>query len=204
VSPLDISSSRNQRWLAKEFASSLAQSHRSTRNDVHSYVEFAQHLSEIEGPEPDPSFRAALRHRLLHELIADELVPEHDELALRRDDRARRRGGSHCFERAPREPLIAAASTVLVVCGGAVGLSQDSSQALPGDVLYPVKPFFETGEVALPETIIDFNEATTEAGNLILQQSPRRRDRPGGRLGVSRLQYGVANCAGRDRAKRRQ
>jgi hypothetical protein len=208
VSPLDISSSPNQRWLAKEFASSLEQSHRSTRNDVHGYVEFAHHLGETEGPEPDPSFRAALRHRLLHELIEDELVPQYDELALRRDERTRRKGGSHCFERAPREPWIAAASTVLVVCGGAVGLSQDSSQALPGDVLYPVKRFFETGELALansadgqarelmeqaterldearqlvnvheihaqhalPETLIDFNEATTEAGNLIVQQS---------------------------------
>ncbi len=208
MSPLDFSSSPNQRWLAKEFASSLEQSHRSTRNDVHGYVEFARHLGEIEAPEPDPSFTAALRHRLLHELIEDELVPQYDELALRRDERTRRKGGSHCFERAPREPWIAAASTVLVVCGGAVGLNQDSSQALPGDVLYPVKRFFETGEMAmadsvdgqarelmeqaaarldearqlvevheihaqqaLPETIIDFNEATTEAGNLIVQQS---------------------------------
>jgi hypothetical protein len=208
VSPLDISSSPNQRWLAKEFASSLEQSHRSTRNDVHGYVEFAHHLGETEGPEPDPSFTAALRHRLLHELIEDELVPQYDELALRRDERTRRKGGSHCFERAPREPWIAAASTVLVVCGGAVGLSQDSSQALPTDVLYPVKRFFEGGEMALadsasgqarelmeqaterldearqlvkvhevhaqqalPETIVDFSEATTEAGNLIVQQS---------------------------------
>ncbi|HYJ69730.1 MAG TPA: DUF5667 domain-containing protein [Nocardioidaceae bacterium] len=208
MSPLDISSSPNQRRLAKEFASSLEQSHRSTRNDVHGYVEFAQHLSETEGPVPDPSFREALRHRLLHELIEDELVPQHDELALRRDERTRRKGGSHCFERAPREPWIAAASTVLVVCGGAVGLGQDSSQTLPGDVLYPVKRFFESGELALanstdgqarelmdqaterldearelvqdneihskqalPETIVDFNEATTDAGNLIVEQS---------------------------------
>jgi hypothetical protein len=206
VSPLDISSSPNQRWLAKEFANSIVQTHRSTRVDVHGYVEFAKHLAETEGPEPDPDFRAALRHRLLHELIEDELLPRQDELAMRRDQRGRRKGGSHCFERAPREPWIAAASTVLVVCGGAIGLGQDSSQALPGDALYPVKRFFESGEMAiagsssdqarelmeqaserleearqlvtmddlharqaLPATIVDFNEAATEAGAVVIE-----------------------------------
>src|SRR5690606_7807981 len=101
---------------------------------------------------------------------------------------------------------IAAASTVLVVCGGALGLGHESSQALPTDSLYPVKRFFESGEMAvagspaeqarelmeqaaerldearqlvttdeihaqqaLPATITDFNEATADAGELVLE-----------------------------------
>jgi Domain of unknown function (DUF5667) len=167
VSPLDVSSSPNQRWLAKEFASSLEQSHRTTRQDVHGYVELAKHLSESPGPEPDPDFRAALRHRLLHELVEDELLPRQDELAVRRDDRVRRKGGSHCFERSPREPWIAAASTVLVVCGGAVGLGQNSGEALPSDVLYPVKRFFEAGEMAIA------NSPEGQARELMEQASER-------------------------------
>lgn len=208
MSPLDVSSSPNQRWLAKEFANSFEQNHRSIPHEVHAYVEFAKHLSETEGPEPDPAFRAALRHRLLHGLIEDQLVPESDQLAQRREGRARRGGGTHCFERAPREPWIAAASTVLMVCGGAIGIGHESSQAEPDDVLYPVKRLFESGEMALagspdgqarelmeqagerlgearelvrtdeihaqqalPETIVDFNEATADAGDIVVEQS---------------------------------
>ena len=110
----------------------------------------------------DDRFRAELRIQLLaaahDELRESDAVPSAYEVATRAPVRQRR---------------LAAAAAALVLVGGTTGVAAASQQALPGDVLYPVKRAMESAELQLAGTAFAH-------GSELLEQATTRLDEVGG------------------------
>ena len=133
-------------------------------------VDLALQLRTL-APEPPPGFTLALRERLMVVAVERELdlaTPPGDSQPTEPVRPTLRRPPA----RAPRPSTVAPAlasalATVLVVGGGAVGLTAVSSQSQPGDLLYPVKRGVESVALVL--------QGDPEAeGLILLEQSATR------------------------------
>ena len=126
--------------------------------------------------EPPAQFLGTLR-----ELVMAAAVEREAHLAARAGDLAQAGGGPSAHGRheepppaARRRPrgrgrraLATSVASVLVTSGTAVGISAASAQALPGDLLYPVKRGIEQVDLAL--------QRSTEAKGLVLLEHAATR-----------------------------
>jgi Domain of unknown function (DUF5667) len=119
--------------------------HRPAYERVRNYVDLADLVRESAGSTARPDFVSDLRAELMA-AAADELqpaddlrsppeTPRDDDRAVARPTRLRRR--------------LTAAASAFVVVGGTLGLVAASAQAMPGDMLYPVKRATERVELLL-------------------------------------------------------
>lgn len=146
-------------------------------------VELSTQLRTL-APQPPPGFVQALRERLMVAAFERELdlVTAERELDLTSPEPSPQRSR-------PRPALIgpalaSALATVLMVGGGAVGLTAVSAQSQPGDMLYPVKRGVERVDLALqgsPEAaglvLLDHaGTRLTELEGLLSGGRPDRRD----------------------------
>lgn len=114
-------------------------------------------------PTPDPAFREALRNQILTAPVPTA-APMPPELGVAEKVRrfVEQRGPE--LVQSGRAVTAAAAGAALVATGGAFGVAQ---QALPGDLLYPVKDATEDLRLA-------FTSGTQERGLLHLQFAEER------------------------------
>jgi hypothetical protein len=125
----------DQAWEAR------AHTHRSPSDDeVSRLVTFAEQLCEAAVAEPSAEFRYALRTQLMTE-AATVLAPADPRTA--RPHRSPVRTPSFGFRR-----RLAGATAAFVTAGGFVGLVGASAEALPGEMLYPIKRGVENVELA--------------------------------------------------------
>jgi Domain of unknown function (DUF5667) len=135
--------SRLSRRDVEDFAAAVdgratAGRHGPAYDRIQEFVDVAEFVRESSGPTARRDFVADLRAELMTAAV-DELKPaptgSRRERATRETARLRRR-------------LTAAASTFVVV-GGSFGLVAASAQAVPGDMLYPVKRATERVELMI-------------------------------------------------------
>ncbi|QWZ07189.1 hypothetical protein KRR39_17150 [Nocardioides panacis] len=88
------------------------------------------------GATPRDAFAAELRERLMAE-AATVLTPQHAALALPPRTRGK------------RERRLVAVATATVLLGGTAGMATAAQDAMPGEVLYPVKRGIEQAEAGL-------------------------------------------------------
>ena len=137
------------------------------------------------GEHLDPSLDAPLRlvqvlraappvninDRFRTELRIQLLAAAHHELGERDVGPATRSG---VVTTAPvHQRRLAAAASALVLVGGTTGVAAASQQALPGDVLYPVKRMVESAELQLASSAFAH-------GSELLEQATTRLDEVGG------------------------
>jgi hypothetical protein len=112
---------------------------------VRELVDIAARVRETSVQPARPEFVAALRTQLMA-AAADEL-PSVDESAPQNAVVRRHRAPAQVRVRR----RLTAAATAFVVAGGSFGLVAASAQAMPGDMLYPVKRATERVELVLHE-----------------------------------------------------
>jgi hypothetical protein len=134
-------------------------------------LETASRLAAVPVVEPRVEFRDSLRARLM-EAAAVELpaqaaatagpgtVGTGPAVVIGDDVRAARR----------RRRLVAAA-TGLVLVGGGTGVAAASEQALPGDMLYPIKRTIEAAEVSLARGASDEGRALLDRAGTRLDEA---------------------------------
>jgi hypothetical protein len=138
------------RRRAEELSRALAGEPVAADARLQELLDTVSRLAAVPLVEPRAGFRESLRVRLM-DVAAAELPGQaaltdadageaHDETVVVDDPRAARR----------RRRLVAAA-TGLVIVGGGAGVAAASEQALPGDMLYPVKRTLESAQVTLAQ-----------------------------------------------------
>ena len=167
----------DQAWEAR------AHTHRSPLDDeVSRLVACAEQLCEAAVAEPSPEFRYALRTQLMTE-AATVLAPE--ETRTVRPHRPPLRTPSYGFRR-----RLAGATAAFVTAGGFVGLVGASAEALPGEMLYPVKRGVENVELAFHKDdsargeyrLAQASERLAEARRLTDDGSPQSSEHVAGAL----------------------
>lgn len=149
-------------------------------DEVAGLVACAEQLCEAAVAEPTPEFRSALRTQLMAE-ASTVLAPTPASTASTRTApvRAPRRTTSHGFRR-----RLAGLTAALVSSAGFVGLVGASAEALPGEMLYPVKRSVENVELAFHKDDVDrgefrleqASERLAEARRLTEEGSPKDRE----------------------------
>lgn len=155
------------RKRAEEFAAAV--DHPSTaRPELAELVGVVDSLRAVEAPSPRPDFTAALRERLV--VAAAETLTQ-DAAQERRLTLPARPTGR-------RERRLAAAATALVLAGGSAGMAAASQQALPGEVLYPIKRGIEdaradlaSGDAAKGRTLLDQADGRLAETRSLLDES---------------------------------
>jgi hypothetical protein len=160
-----------------------ARRHRAPWDDeVALLVACAEQLCEAAVVEPSAEFRSALRTQLMTE-AATVLAPADTRTV--RPHRPPLRTPSFGFRR-----RLAGATAALVTAGGFVGLVGASAEALPGEMLYPVKRSVENVELAFHKDdpargeyrLSQASERLAEARLLIDDGSPRSSEHVAGVL----------------------
>jgi len=118
-------------------------------SEVAGLVTCAEQICEAAVAEPTPEFRSALRTQLMAE-ASTVLAPAP---ARTSPVRAPRRTTSHGFRR-----RLAGLTAAVVSSAGFVGLVGASAEALPGEMLYPVKRGVENVELAFHKDDVDRGE----------------------------------------------
>lgn len=134
----------------------------STDPVVRGLVATVERVRAVPSPAPGDTFRAELRVRLVAAAERRLTVPAQQRPASARRPVTlplRRRLGA------------AVAASTFVLVGGAAGMASASTQALPGDLLYPVKRGIERADVALADSDLDrgttlLDQAGTRLGEL--------------------------------------
>jgi hypothetical protein len=132
-----------RRRQAREFARAVEAETPEVRSELVDPLQVVTLLRDAPPIEPDPAFVSRLRDELLSAAAAraEEL---HSADEGPDDDLARRR------VRSPRhQRLLAIAASTLVIVGAGTATAAVSRQALPGDLLYPVKRSIETVQYQL-------------------------------------------------------
>src|SRR5688500_9785861 len=152
-------------------------------DEVARLVACAEQLCEAAVAEPTPEFRSSLRVQLMAE-ASTVLAPEAPRAAPPRVHRP-----VHTPSYAIRRRL-AGATAALVTAGGFVGMVGASAEALPGEMLYPVKRGVENVELAFQNDDVtrgqyrlnQASERLAEARRLIDDNSPQSREHVAGAL----------------------
>jgi hypothetical protein len=177
---------RRQRDEARAFDEAWEARARAPRSswdhEVAELVACAEQLCEAAIAEPSPEFRTALRTQLMTE-AATVLAPVGTRPV--RPHRAPVRTPSFGFRR-----RLAGATAALVTAGGFVGLVGASAEALPGEMLYPVKRGVENVELAFHKDdpargefrLAQASERLAEARRLTDDGSPQSSEHVAGAL----------------------
>jgi hypothetical protein len=135
------------RRRAEEFARALEGDAQTSDARLQQLLDTAAGLAAVPLVQPRPEFRDALRARLMEAAAA--------ELPAQAAERTRSRSQNRTLVDDPREVRrrrrLVAAATGLVLVGGGTGVAAASEQALPGDMLYPVKRTLEAAQVSLAQ-----------------------------------------------------
>ena len=150
--------------------------------EIADLVAYAEHICEAAVAEPTPEFRTALRTQLMTE-AATVLAPA---AAPPRTHRQPVRTPSFALRR-----RLATATAALVTAGGFVGMVGASAEALPGEMLYPVKRGVENVELAFHKDdlsrgqyrLTQASERLAEARRLTDDSSPQAQEHVAGALG---------------------
>ncbi|HEX2177235.1 MAG TPA: DUF5667 domain-containing protein [Nocardioidaceae bacterium] len=139
------------RRRAEELARALEGGEQTTDARLQRLLGTASRLAAVPVVEPRAEFRDTLRERLM-EAAAVELPTQ---AAARSDDSGEAAPGrgrpvvtDDAYAARRRRRLVAVA-TGLVLVGGGTGVAAASEQALPGQMLYPVKRTIESAQVSL-------------------------------------------------------
>lgn len=152
-----------RRRQAREFARAVEAATREGASELAGPLQVVTLLREIPPVEPNPAFVSELRSHLLTAAVA------------RSRDRDLADGSTDddlpsIQRRSPRHQRgLAIAASTLVIVGAGTGTAAISQQALPGDLLYPVKRSIENVEFQLARG--DFGE-----GSQLLEQASTRLD----------------------------
>jgi hypothetical protein len=152
-------------------------------DEIARLVACAEQFCEAAVAEPTPEFRSSLRVQLMAEATT-VLAPEASHTARPRVHRP-----VHTPSYAIRRRL-AGATAALVTAGGFVGMVGASAEALPGEMLYPVKRGVENVELAFHKDDVDrgryrltqASERLAEARRLTDDNSPQSRQHIAGVL----------------------
>ncbi|MGH3459557.1 DUF5667 domain-containing protein [Aeromicrobium sp.] len=156
---------------------------RATRNaEIADLVACAEQLCRAAVVEPSAEFQASLREQLMT-AATTVLVPAPPRI------RAPHRSPVHAPSYAVRRRL-AGATAAMVGAAGFVGMVGASAQALPGEMLYPVKRGVENVELAFQNDdvargefrLTQASERLAEARRLTDDNSPQSRDQVAGAL----------------------
>jgi hypothetical protein len=149
-----------RRRQAREFARAVDTGTRKAASELEAPLQVVTLLREIPPVEPDPAFVSELRSQLLAAAVSRSAEPD-----LAGDgDLPPIRG------RTPRQQRgLAIAASTLVIVGAGTGTAAVSQQALPGDLLYPVKRSIEN---------VQFHLARGDSGkgSQLLEQAATRLD----------------------------
>lgn len=163
------------RRRAEEFARALEGEQQTVDDRLQRLLDTASTLAAVPVVSPRPEFRDSLRTRLL-EAAADELPAQATSPAAAADGdhTGRARNGAavvyspHADRR--RRRLVAVA-TGLVLVGGGTGVAAASEQALPGDMLYPVKRTLESAKVTWAQGADDVGRALLDRAAVRLDEA---------------------------------
>jgi hypothetical protein len=152
-------------------------------DEVARLVAAAEQLCEAAVAEPSPEFRSSLRVQLMTE--ASTVLAPADRRTARPRVRRPVRTPSFAIRR-----RLAGATAALVTAGGFVGMVGASAEALPGEMLYPVKRGVENVELAFQNDDVtrgqyrlsQASERLAEARRLIDDNSPQSREHVAGAL----------------------
>ena len=183
----DVAMNRRQRNDAQAFDQAWNARARTPRADLDDeiarLVARAEQLCEAAVAEPSPEFRSSLRVQLMTE-ASTVLAPARPRTT---------RPGVHRPVRSPSFAIrrrLAGATAALVTAGGFVGMVGASAEALPGEMLYPVKRGVENVELAFHKDDADrgqyrleqASERLAEARRLVDDNSPQSREHVAGAL----------------------
>lgn len=143
------------RRRVQELATAIDGGVTARRPDVLALVQVAEAVRAVSPPPLRVAFLTGLRLELLV-AARDELAPP-GQVGCRPEP----------VRTAPGRRRLAAATAVFVFAGGGVGLVATSAQALPGDVLYPVKRAVERVDLAL-------HSGNRDDGRILLDQASTR------------------------------
>src|SRR5687768_12138333 len=160
----DVAMNRRQRIDAQAFEEAWNARARVSSaqldDEVARLVACAEQLCEAAVAEPSPEFRSSLRVQLMTE-ASTVLAPTDPRTARPRVHRPVRTPSFAIRRR------LAGATAALVTAGGFVGMVGASAEALPGDMLYPVKRGVENVELA-------FHKDDATRGQYRLNQASER------------------------------
>jgi hypothetical protein len=146
------------RRRAESFSRALEGHLQPTDDQLQRLVDTASRLSAVPLVEPRDEFRAALRERLIQaaavELPAQAAAAASASATTRAPDHRRPAHAAKVTDTpsaARRRRQLVAVATGLVLVGGGTGVAAASEQALPGDMLYPVKRTLESAQVSLAQ-----------------------------------------------------
>jgi hypothetical protein len=140
------------RRRAEEFARALEGPAETTDVRLQELLDVTSRLAAVPLVQPRAQFRDSLRERLM-EAAATEL-PAAGRAAVTGSVDPPSTGGPTALDdarAARRRRRLVAVATGLVLVGGGAGVAAASEQALPGDVLYPVKRTLENAQVSLAQ-----------------------------------------------------
>lgn len=179
---------RRQRNDAQAFEAAWTARERVQRaeldDEIAHLVACAEQLCEAAVAEPSPEFRSALRVQLMTE-ASTVLAPADPHTARPRAHRPPVHTPSLAIRR-----RLAGATAALVTAGGFIGMVGASAEALPGEMLYPVKRGVENVELAFHKDDADrgqyrltqASERLAEARRLSDDNSPQSREHVAGAL----------------------
>ncbi|MPZ62191.1 MAG: hypothetical protein GEU93_13030 [Propionibacteriales bacterium] len=154
------------RRRAEEFAR-LVDGHQQTADPVlQSLLDTVSTLRQLPPAGVDPQFHDDLRARLM-DAAAAELPARRVEASPVRPASVPRTGPRALR----RRRLLVATATSLVLVGGGAGVATASQQALPGDMLYPVKRTLENARLSFADGGIEHGQALIERSRIRLREA---------------------------------
>jgi hypothetical protein len=146
------------RRRAESFSRALEGHLQPADDQLQRLVDTASRLSAVPLVEPREEFHTALRERLIQAAAVE--LPAQAAAAASATETTPEPGRSRPAHAkvtdtpnaARRRRRLVAVATALVLVGGGTGVAAASEQALPGDMLYPVKRTLESAQVSLAQS----------------------------------------------------
>ncbi|MGH3367008.1 MAG: DUF5667 domain-containing protein [Nocardioidaceae bacterium] len=181
------------RRRAEEFARALDGHPAQVPPHLEPLLTAASRLAGVPLVEPRADFRESLRERLL-DAAALEFSPTNTTAAQHQLDppaSTPKHLMTDTGRAVVRRRRLMAAATALVVVGGGTGVAAASQQALPGEMLYPVKRSVENAEVSLAS-------GDRAEGRELLERAVTRLDEArtlGAQSSLTQVDLGVIDAA---------